>query len=434
MKRESKPERRALPALLKIAVSVATAGAIAAAVVVSAQPHLAVPSSKVPVSKPQDEVRRTESNVQTRQFATAPATLDELLALSVKQLADVDIARINLLCATGLPGSEHLDVERALRTFDEWAERVHAETERHLYRLADPRYAEHYRSSEAYFRAELLVQVLYEDLGIRYDAKSVGNFSFSDSRVAFIHGMIPSPGQGVAETLGGTCASMPVMVTAVGRRLGYPLKLVTSNGHIFIRWEGEAEANPAWQERFNIEVTNGFSSFDDDYYKSWPVQVSDEEVRHNRYLVSLTPQEEFATFLAARGHCGEDNRQFAFAARCYENAYRYDTKRPAYRSWFFNAALQSDYRAVTPVLARALQQHRSRITALRHLGPAAPGLYQPPDVPAVTRVGPRQNQMSGATWQQGHPFRGNMKPSVQQDGLRNMPQMPREQLPDWATP
>ena len=32
---------------------------------------------------------------------------------------------------------------------------------------------------------------------------------------------------------------------AVGRRLGYPLKLVTTKGHLFVRWEGAGE-------RFNI--------------------------------------------------------------------------------------------------------------------------------------------------------------------------------------
>jgi hypothetical protein len=63
------------------------------------------------------------------QFQTEPQTLDELLDLGPELLAEVDIARINLLCATGLPG----------------------------------------RISEADFRAELLLQVLQQDLGIKYD-------------------------------------------------------------------------------------------------------------------------------------------------------------------------------------------------------------------------------------------------------------------------
>jgi hypothetical protein len=50
-------------------------------------------------------------------------------------------------------------------------------------------------------RAEMLVQVLCEDLGVKYDLSAKDNFSFADSRVAFIHGMIPMAGQTLAELL-----------------------------------------------------------------------------------------------------------------------------------------------------------------------------------------------------------------------------------------
>jgi hypothetical protein len=235
---------------------------------------------------------------------------------------------------------------------------VKSETERHLYRVKDPRYADHYRHSEAYLRANFVLQVLQEDLGVYYDMAAKDNFNFTDSRVAFIHGMIPAKGQTIADTPGGTCASMPVLYVAVGRRLGYPLKLVTTKAHVFARWDGKDHPHPKWRERFNIEGTNGFSSFPDDYYRTWPFKVSDAEVKSNGWLVSLTPMEEFAEFMAARGHCGLDNNRPAFAARCYENAYRYDTTRPCYRAWFLDAARQCGYRPVTPVLAQLLRERR----------------------------------------------------------------------------
>jgi len=145
------------------------------------------------------------------------------------------------------------------------------------------------------------------------------------------------------------------MYVAIGRRLGYPLKLVTTNSHVFVRWDGKDHPNPAWRERFNMEgAGDGFSSFEDDYYKIWPHKVTDEEIRANGYLVSLTPAEEFAAFLAARGHCAQDNGQLEFAARCYENAYRYDSSRPSYRSWFLDAARQCGYESNAPALARLL--------------------------------------------------------------------------------
>lgn len=328
-------------------------------------------------------------------FAVEPKTLNELLDLPVEQLDQVDIARMNLLCATGLPGAEKLNIEQALATLDRWAERVRFETDRHLYRVNDPRYAEHYRHSEAYLRAEFLLQTLQQDLGVKYDMTAADNFAFNDSRVAFLHGMIPAEGQSTSDTSGGTCASMPVMYVAVGRRLGYPLKLVTTKSHVFARWDGENHPNPAWRERFNIEGAGaGFSSYPDEHYTQGRFAMSDHEVRANRYLLSLSPADELAEFLAARGHCGFDNRQFGFAARCYENAYRYDTTRPAYRSWFVDAAMRSNYRPATPALAQLVQQRR-QIAAAMASGPMLDGMPRPsqtrtsldPHMPVAPRVG-----------------------------------------------
>jgi hypothetical protein len=294
-------------------------------------------------------------------------TLDNLLTMKPEELKSVDIAEMNLLCATGLPGAEDLDIGHCLATLDQWAQRVKHETERHLYRVTDPRYADHYHHSEAYLRAEMLLQVLQVDLGVKYDMTAAHNFSFNDSRVAFIHGMIPAPGRTIADTPGGTCASMPVMYVAVGRRLGYPLKLVLTHGHVFARWDGQDHPNPAWRERFNIEGSGeGFSSFSDDYYKTWPFKITDADVKANGYLLSLTPMEEFAVFLASRGHCGRDNGQPLFAARCYENSCGYDPTRPAYRAWFLDMAAQSGYRPVIPTLARLLKER------MRHGGARGP--------------------------------------------------------------
>ena len=312
-------------------------------------------------------------------------TLDDLLRIPADRLGDVDIAEMNLLCATGLPGAEKLDIDHALATLDNWAKRVKFETDRHLYRVTDPRYADHYRHSEAYLRAEMLVQALCEDLGVKYDLASRHKFSFKDSRVAFIHGMIPMPGQTQAEVPGGTCASMPVMYVAIGRRLGYPLKLVTTKGHVFVRWDGKDHFNPAWRERFNVEGTNGFSSYPDEYYKTWPFKLADKEVKANRYLVSLTPAEEFAEFLAARGHCGSDHGQPAFAASCHENACGYDPSRPSYRAWFTDATIASGYRPHIPALASLLARRRQ------------PGVFDPESIVANQQAAARRE------WLRSHP-------------------------------
>lgn len=255
------------------------------------------------------------------------ANLAELLALPPEQRAEVDIAEMNLHCAEGLPGAENLDIDACLAMLDRWAERVRTETERHLYRAADPRWADHYRHSEAYLRAEFVLQVLQQDLDVHYNMERVENIDFTDSRDLFVHGLVGSGN-------GGTCVSMPVAYVAVGRRLGYPMKLVLTKAHLFARWDGLGDGNPAWRERFNIEgAGDGFSSFDDEYYRTWPQEWTEPEIEAGHYLRSLTPAGELANFLASRGHCLLDIGRFEEAAEAYAKAASLDPADPSYAAW-----------------------------------------------------------------------------------------------------
>jgi len=329
----------------------------------------------VELAQPPSVAYTTHSYLPTKlhtQFELEPTTLDELLSITEGDLYKVDIARMNLLCATELEGTQYLNeeaIDDALTTLDDWAKRVAFETDRHAYRITDPRYADRYQGSEAHFRAEMLAQVLQEGLGVKYNPEAVGNFSFADPSVAFIHSMIPTPGSTTSDTSGGTCVSMPVLYVAVGRRLGYPLKLVTTDSHIFARWDGEGHDNSAWRETFNCETTNGFHRFDDEYYKTWPFTVTNHQIAVNGYLQSLSPSEEFAQFLAARGHHAYDVKQYAFAARCYENAYRYDTLRPCYRGWFLQAVSRSNYQPQTQAIRQMIEAKRSQLATTHQRQP-----------------------------------------------------------------
>ncbi|MEM8739334.1 MAG: hypothetical protein AAGG38_12800, partial [Planctomycetota bacterium] len=71
------------------------------------------------------------TSLQTPTATNAPQTFNSLLVLSPDELAKVDIARVNLLCASGLPGSDDLTpatIEKLLARLDTWAERVKYET------------------------------------------------------------------------------------------------------------------------------------------------------------------------------------------------------------------------------------------------------------------------------------------------------------------
>jgi len=245
-------------------------------------------------------------------------SLHDLLAMDSAQLAQVDIAEMNLVCATGLPGAENLDIDRCLATLDHWAAWVKHETDRHLYRFYQN--PAEFNGSEGYFRMLMLITVLQQDCGVHYNLERVRDIDFTNSQDLFIHGM-------VGEGNGGTCASMPVLYTPVARRLGYPIKLVLAKAHVFCRWDGP-------KERVNIEgASRGMHSYDDEYYRTWPHKISDAEVQANQYLVSLSPQEELACFLASRGHCLLDNGRAEEAFQAYAAAHRLAPENPAYLAW-----------------------------------------------------------------------------------------------------
>jgi hypothetical protein len=229
---------------------------------------------------------------------------NRLVNLTDAELAAHDIAAVNLACAADLPGTEGLDVESCRATLDSWAEHVGRETARCADQFRG--HPEEFENSWAYFRVLVLATVLQEDYGVRYDPELIQRDDFfGRSENLFIHGVVQGKG--------GTCSSLPPVYVVVGRRLGYPLKLVQTNSHLFARWH-----DPAAGERFNVECTaRGLNCHTDEYYRNWPLPTEPAEVARCGWLTSQTPREELAGFLANRGHCWLDNRQFRGAAVAY---------------------------------------------------------------------------------------------------------------------
>lgn len=224
-----------------------------------------------------------------------------------------DTAAFNLELARGLPGGEDLDVPLCLRTLDEWAARVWRETERLFYLFQrDP---SAFGGSEAQFRVMALVTVLQRDLGVHYRQELI---DMSDDRFfgradhLFIHGVV----QGQS----GSCSSLPAAYAAVGRRLGYPVRVVKTLGHLFARWD-----NPFTGERFNFDCAmRGFEARGDDHYRRWPYHMTPELERRYAALRSLTRRQEEALYVATRGHCLAQNERLAEAAHAFATAWDAD--------------------------------------------------------------------------------------------------------------
>ena len=213
----------------------------------------------------------------------------QLYNAATDKISNYDIAEMNLISAYALPGTDDLDVLRALQTLDEWATHIRKKTARALplYHAHRDRFA-----SRAQFNLAVLIEALTRDFGIRYNPEFVGEPMerpppLIDPADTFIHGILGPRRMG-------TCASLPVVIVALGRRLGYPLKLALAPQHAFCRWDSA-------RERFNIEFNEaGLNSHPDEHYREWPFkwppQLHERERARPYFLVSMTSQQELATF------------------------------------------------------------------------------------------------------------------------------------------
>lgn len=251
---------------------------------------------------------------------SAVSTLEELLELSSAELEEVDIALMNLLCAEGLPGSETINIVSSIKQLDEVARYVASETDR--YSSMFFRDSDRFKNMEGLYRMQMMVTVLKQDCGIHYNpARSNdedGKSFFLDSKDLFLTGFTNR------EQRMGTCASMPVLFVSIGRRLGYPLELVHARKHVFARWEGEGQ-------RFNIEGTNGgMVDHPDEYYKTKPEPLTDEQLESGLYLENLSASQVLASFMSTRSVCFYVNKQYKMALEAARQAHRIEPENSIY--------------------------------------------------------------------------------------------------------
>lgn len=259
-------------------------------------------------------------------------TLDYLLAMPPNDLAQQDIALVNLVCATGLPGNENLDIPQCLLLVDQWAERVRAETA-----AGFPRYLRNPnpdKGSESVYRLWAVMHALRYGIGLKHimtaeqngDAAAVptratgGPYrNAADSEAIFLHGLL-------GPRRIGSCSSLPVLFAAVARRLGYPVKLVLTVQHIFNRW-----ASPA--ESFNMDGCAKFIAGDNyEHYIDWPRKWKESERTCGVFLRPATPREELAAFVFMRCIVLSANLEFDEAYRTCEIASALSPEHPGYKN------------------------------------------------------------------------------------------------------
>src|SRR5439155_19523494 len=63
--------------------------------------------------------------------------------------------------------------------------------------------------------------------------------------------------------------------------------------------------------------------YDDDHYKKWPSPITEQEIKDQCYLKSLSTREELSVFLSIRGACLTEAGRLPEATATFEAAYRF---------------------------------------------------------------------------------------------------------------
>ena len=155
-----------------------------------------------------------------------------LAHLSDEQLGRYDIVETHLACTVGMPAAEKIDWRRCLAEINRLTDWVRRYTE-HCLAHPDPANA---GDSPGMYRMRAMLTCLWKGAKIRYNPAKIPDDSVWTWEDSFLHTALFGEG--------GTCGSLPVLYTAIGRRLGYPLKLVSAWGpvwsHLFCRWDDPA--------------------------------------------------------------------------------------------------------------------------------------------------------------------------------------------------
>ena len=275
------------------------------------------------------------------------AVLNDLFETDPDDFGAKDVAVLNLLCAPTLKGADDLNIRRCLARLDDVTRQVKAAIDRNIHRLSkDP----DYWHCPQMFKASWAVTVIKRYFGVAYNPTIAASTlaghppsPMDNARDIFINGVLDEN----PNRRHGTCASIPVMVAAVGRRLGWPIKLTVAGRHVLARWDGGGA-------RFHIEATGpaGMVAQPDEYYRHHIIGGKTEEYRKSSFhLRDLTPAEEFTLFMTFRVEalCIADrlDETFLWSARSLQ----FSPDDPGFLAWAarsLNFAMRRRYKVANP--------------------------------------------------------------------------------------
>lgn len=250
---------------------------------------------------------------------TDKRNVDQLLALTDEQLEKTDLIELNVAVAREIPGLEKLDYDHYRCTVDDWTNQFRnwlptAEVE---FR-ANP---QKWKNDINLFRLGMLAQFLDQKVGIAY-VEEQKQTQIKDRKAGKRTGIrYTNPGDllihGLIDTKRGTCATMPVLHVAIGRRLGWPVGMACVKWHYVCRYDDGKVVH-------NIEATDtgrgGFAEGSDaDYIEK--EGLSKRAVACGSDLRKLSTREMLGVFIMSRGRYYADTDKIERAVHDYSLAF-----------------------------------------------------------------------------------------------------------------
>mgnify|MGYP000091368884 CR=1 FL=1 len=235
--------------------------------------------AKTNTPEPPAESRRVVAGISSE--------LAEWLNASDSTLAKADVVELNLLVARELSECKDIDIADCTRQLDRWADEVRALL------AQDPQGFEKDREKwKTRRRLELAVMgsVLKDDHSVRYvDKIDHANPEHKFSTGIFRNGT-------------GTCASLPVIWTALGRRLGHPITLALAPEHLYCICDDGTE-------KINIEAT-GSSHLGIRDEAAITKECPAELVKNGTFMRPLSNREIVGVFLDFRAQVWAARKDF----------------------------------------------------------------------------------------------------------------------------
>lgn len=192
-----------------------------------------------------------------------------------------------------------------------------------------------------------LNQLVFHDIGIRasHDLKNPAN-------------LLPST---VIERRQGYCVGIAAVYLLLAERLGIPVRAVATPSHLFLRYDDGVS-------RINIETFEQGASLPDEQYEL-EQRIPVSSLRRGVFLRNLTTGEFLAQVHNNLGVVYSERKDYAGAAREYEEAVLLDPRLPAaFYNYGNDLLLQDQYGRAARLFSRAIRLHPTDVWALNNRG------------------------------------------------------------------